>query len=87
MQQVILVPAGPLALAFDARFEGLVLPQHGQRQAVEQGQVLDPPAVAHAQAIFVEGEVQYPMQAFSIPQWLRTTRARRLAAGGRLLRK
>src|SRR5437660_6550888 len=82
MEEVIVIPASPLAFALDSSLDGLVLTQHGHRQAIEQRQVFDPVTVALTHAVLVEGHIQHPMQTVLDPPVL-ADRARQTLGPGR----
>src|SRR5688572_17209151 len=58
----VVVPCGGFALALEARLQGGVGASNVERDLAEQGQVPGCGALAHSAGIFVEPDVEYPMQ-------------------------
>src|SRR3954453_22604406 len=58
----VVVPGGGFALALEAGFQRGVGTREVERNLAEQGQVPDRVALAYAARVFVEPDVEYPMQ-------------------------
>ena len=61
LQEEVVVPAGDFALAFDTMF-GRVLLQQADGEATEPGKIVRQTSVACSALVFVEGDVEPPVQ-------------------------
>src|SRR4051794_2251530 len=59
----VVVPGGGFALALEARLQCGVGASKVERDFAEQGQVPDRVALAYSARVFVEPDVEYPMQS------------------------